>query len=290
MAVWFSVTKTNGKVAKLAAKTSTEKPSKEEKKAEKGPREEKKAPLKKGDFILIDYTARLVETGEAFDTTVEEVAKKENIYKEGGLYEPTLVAIGEGWVLKALDDSLLNLTLKKAEKIEIPPEKGFGTRDPKKTRLYPLRKLTAEGVTPQIGIRVEVDNRLATVRTIGSGRVLLDFNPPLAGKTLSYEVTVQKKLKTPEEKMRALVHRRIPQVDVNKFTLDIAAEALTVGVPEEAFYVEGLQIAKRGMSVDVQKFFPKIAAVTFTETFKKAEKAAEQPAAEKPQEDTQKPQ
>jgi len=290
MAVWFSITKTNGKVAKLAAKTSIKNPSKEEKIKEKGPRDEKKTTFKKGDFILIDFTARLTETGEAFDTTIEEVAKKENIYKEGGLYEPTLVAIGEGWVLKALDEALPNLTLKKTEKIEIPPEKAFGTRDPKKTRLYPLRKLTAEGVTPQVGMRVEVDNRLATIRTIGSGRVLLDFNPPLAGKTINYEVTVQKKLKTPEEKMRALIQRRIMQVDVNKFTLGIEAEALTVGVPEEAFYIEGIQIAKRGLSVDFQKFFPKIATVTFTETFKKAEKAAEQPAAEKPQEGTQKPQ
>jgi hypothetical protein len=83
-------------------------------------------------------------------------------------------------------------------------------------------------------MRVEVDNRLATVRTIGSGRVLLDFNPPLAGKTLSYEVTVKKKLKTAEEKMRALVHRRIPQIDVSKFSLGITAEALNVGVPESS--------------------------------------------------------
>ncbi len=142
-------------------------------------------PFKKGDFILVDYIARLSETGEAFDTTIEEIAKKENIYKEGGLYEPTLVAIGEGWVLKALDESLPNLKINKTEKIEISPEKAFGNRDPKKTRLYPLRKLTSQGVTPQVGVRIEVDNRLATVRTIGSGRVLLDFNLPLAGKTLS---------------------------------------------------------------------------------------------------------
>jgi len=247
-------------------------------------------PFKKGDFIQINFTARLSETGEAFDTTIEEVAKKENIYKEGGLYEPSLVVIGEGWVLKALDDALLNLELSKTEKIEIPSEKAFGSRDPKKIRLYPLRKLTSQGITPQVGMRVEVDNRLATVRTIGSGRVLLDFNPPLAGKTLIYEVTVQKKLKTTSEKVRVLVHRRIPQIDVGKFSLEIVKDALTVSVPEEAFYIEGLQIAKRGLAVDVQKFFPKIKTVTFTETFKKPEQAAEKPSSEKPQEDTEKSQ
>jgi len=247
-------------------------------------------PFKKGDFILINYTARLSETGEAFDTTSEDIAKKENIYKDGVLYEPNLVVIGEGWVLKALDDALLNLELNKTEKIEIPSEKAFGERDPKKIKLYPLRKLTSQGITPQVGMRIEVDNRLATVRTIGSGRVLLDFNPPLAGKTLIYEVTVQKKLETAEEKISALIHRRIPHIDIEKFSFEVANDTLTIKVPEEAFYLEGLQIAKRGIALDVQKFFPEIKTVSFTETFKKPEQAEEKPSSEKSQVDTEKSQ
>jgi len=200
-------------------------------------------PFEKGDFLLIDYVARVSETGEVFDTTIEEIAKEEGIYKEGALYEPMLVVAGEGWVLKALDESLLNLELGKKEKIEIPPEKGFGERDPDKIRLYPLRKLRAQGITPQVGMRLQVDGRLATVRTIGSGRVLLDFNPPLAGKTLIYEVTVQKKLQTLKEKIEALIHRRIPQVEIEKFKITIRKNKVTIDIPEEAFYIEGLQIA-----------------------------------------------
>jgi peptidylprolyl isomerase len=244
-------------------------------------------PFQKGDFILIDYVARVSETGEAFDTTVEDVAKKEDIHKEGGIYEPSLVAIGEGWVLKALDESLLNLEMNKTEKIEIPPEKAFGNRDPEKTKMYPLRKLTSQGVTPQVGMRLEVDGRLATVRTIGSGRILLDFNPPLAGKTLVYEVTVQKKLETVGEKISALIHRRMPQVSVDKFSLRIGKDQVTIGVPEEAFYIEGLQIMKRGISVDVQKFFPEVKTVKFVETFKKPAPAEEKPVSEKTAESTE---
>ena len=243
-------------------------------------------PFQKGDFILIDYVARVSETGEAFDTTMEEVAKKEGIHREGGIYEPNLVALGEGWVLKALDESLINLKLHKTEKIEIPPEKAFGNRDPEKTRMYPLRKLASQGVTPQIGMRFEVDGRLAIVRTVGSGRVLLDFNPPLAGKTLVYEVTIQKKLKTADEKIAALIHRRMPQVSVDKFTLEIGKDQITIGVPEEAFYVEGLQLMKRGIFVDIQKFYPKVKTVRFVETFKKSEPAEEKPSSEKPPEST----
>jgi len=244
-------------------------------------------PLKKGDFVLVDYIGRVSETGEVFDTTVEDVAKEEGIYKEGGLYEPTLVVVGEGWVLRALDDGLLNPELKKTDKIEIPPEKAFGTRDAEKIRLYPLRKLTSRKITPQVGMRVEVDGRLATVRTIGSGRVLLDFNPPLAGKTLVYEVTVQKKLRRVNEKILALIHRRIPQVDINGFSLDVKTTQVTVNVPEEAFYIEGLQISKRGIFIDLQKFFPKKKTVNFVEAFKKPEPVEETPSSEEAPQNTE---
>lgn len=244
-------------------------------------------PFKKGDFILMDYIGRVSETGEVFDTTIEDVAKEEGTYKEGGLYEPSLVVVGEGWVLKALDESLPDLGLKKTGKIEIPPDKAFGNRDPAKIRLYPLRKLTSQRITPQVGMRVEVDGRLATVRTIGSGRVLLDFNPPLAGKTLLYEVTVQKKLTRVKEKILALIHRRMPQVDVNGFSLEIKGNEVTVDIPEEAFYVEGLQISKRGIVIDIQKFFPKKKTVKFVETFKKQEPGEEKPSSEETPQSTE---
>lgn len=222
-------------------------------------------PIEKGDFILIDYVGRVKETGEVFDTTKEEVAKTEKLYKEGELYEPRLVVVGEGWVLKALDEALLNIKVDKTDSVEIPPEKAFGPRDSEKVRLVPLRRLTSRGITPKIGTRVEFDNKLATVRTMGSGRVQLDFNPPLAGKTLVYEVTVQEKLDTKTEKIATLIHRRMPTVDVTKFDFKIRKTSLVINVPEEAFYLEGIQLAKRGLATDVQKFFPDITKVRFVE-------------------------
>ncbi|MEM2946919.1 MAG: FKBP-type peptidyl-prolyl cis-trans isomerase [Candidatus Bathyarchaeia archaeon] len=229
--------------------------------------------LQKGDFILLDYMAKVKETGEVFDTTIEEIAKRERLYKEGEIYEPKLVVVGEGWVLKALDESLANMEIGKTETVEIPPEKAFGARDPEKVRRVPLRHLTAKGITPTLGMRLEYDGKMATVRAIGAGRVLLDFNPPLAGKTLVYEVTVKKKLETPEEKIAALIHRRIPTVEAEKFKFTIKAKNVSIEMPEEAFYLEGIQVAKRGIALDIQKFFPEITAVKFTETFKAESRA-----------------
>jgi peptidylprolyl isomerase len=224
--------------------------------------------LEKGNFVLLDYTAKVKETSEVFDTTSEETAKKEHLYKEGEIYEPKLVVIGEGWVLKALDESLTTMEIGKTTSVEVPPDKAFGERDPEKVRRVPLKHLTAKGITPTLGMRVEYNDKAATVRALGAGRVLLDFNPPLAGKTLVYEMTVQKKLETVSEKIAALTHRRILAVEENKFKFTIRAKTINVEMPEDTFYLEGIQVAKRGIATDIQRFFPKITTVKFTEAFK----------------------
>jgi peptidylprolyl isomerase len=225
--------------------------------------------LQKGDFILINYTAKVKETNEVFDTTIEETAKKEHLHKEGEVHEPKLVVIGEGWVLKELDENLTTMKLNKATSVEIPPEKAFGPRDPEKIKRVPLKQLLAKDVhNPTIGMRIEYGGKNATIRSIGAGRVLLDFNLPLAGKTLVYEVTVNKKLETNEEKIAALIHRRIPVVEAEKFKFAVQEKTLTIDMPEDTFYIEGVQIAKRGIAMDVQKFLPEMTEIKFVESFR----------------------
>jgi peptidylprolyl isomerase len=231
--------------------------------------------LQKGNFILVDYVAKVKETGEVFDTTLEETAKKERMYKEGDIYEPKLVVIGEGWIIKALDENLATMEVDKAAVIEIPPDKAFGPRDPEKVKRVPLKQLLAKDITPTLGLRVEYGGKTATVRAVGAGRVLLDFNPPLAGKTLVYDTTVKKKLETVEEKIGALIHRRIPAVEQAKFQFIVKPKTVNIEMPAEAFYLEGIQLAKRGIATDIPRFLEGITTVEFAETFKTEPKKAE---------------
>jgi peptidylprolyl isomerase len=112
-------------------------------------------PIQKSDFIIVDYTGKVKETGEVFDTTSEETAKENKLYKEGDIYEPRLVVTGEGWLLKALDEALLTFKLNKKETVEIPPENAFGNRDPEKVKLIPIKRLAARGITPRLGAQIE---------------------------------------------------------------------------------------------------------------------------------------
>ena len=152
--------------------------------------------------------------------------------------------------------------------VEISPEKAFGPRDPLKIKRVPIKQLYAKEINPVVGAQIEFQGKDAIVRSIGAGRVLLDFNPPLAGKTLIYEVTVTKKFESKEEKIGALIHHRIPIVEENKFKLTIQDTSLTIDMPEDAFYIEHIEIYKRGIATDIQKFVPDLTETKFVETFK----------------------
>lgn len=230
--------------------------------------------FKNGDFLLANYTLKVKETGETVGTTLENVAKEAKIYHGEEKYEPFFIVVGEGWVPKGLDEALTGLDVGKASTIELPPEKGYGVRDPKKVRLVPLRKFTAEGMTPVPGLQVNIDGKAAQVRAVGAGRVQVDYNHPFAGRTLVYDLTVEKIIETDEDKLRNLLHRRISTVDQEKFNVKISSGGVEVEVPEEAFFLEGLQVAKRTITADIEKFFPKIEMVTFVEAFKKPAPAA----------------
>ncbi|MDR0797797.1 MAG: peptidylprolyl isomerase [Nitrososphaerota archaeon] len=231
--------------------------------------------FQKGDFVLINYTGKVKETSEIFDTTYEEVSKKERLHKEGDVYEPKLVVIGEGWVLKALDDAILDMELDKELTVEISSDKAFGQRDPEKIKRVPLRQLLANEINPVIGARVEYQGKMAVIRAVGAGRVLLDFNPPLAGRTLIYDVIVKKKLDNGEEKILSIIHRRVPVVEEEHFKVTIKDDNLAIDMPEDTFYVEGIQIAKRGIAMDIQKYLPNIMQTQFVETFKTEPKPVE---------------
>src|SRR5881409_3399558 len=233
---------------------------------------------RQGDFLLLNYTLKVKESGETVDTTYDTVAKNAHIHSEDTVYRPKFIILGEGWMPKGLEDSLVGLEAGKQITIELTPDKGYGARDPGKMRLVPLRRFREKGIDPIPGGQVELDGRPAVVRAVGAGRVQVDYNHPLAGRTLIYDVSIEKILDDDNEKVLNIISRRIPEVKNDKFTLTRQDSDLTIDVPEEAFYLSGLQIAKKAVSSDIQKYFPGVRGISFRETFKRpAEVAPPQP-------------
>ncbi|MEM4406303.1 MAG: FKBP-type peptidyl-prolyl cis-trans isomerase [Candidatus Methanomethylicaceae archaeon] len=231
--------------------------------------------IKNGDFVLLDYVLKIKDTEEVFDTTLEDEAKSANVYNPENIYEPRLVIVGQGWIIKGMEDGLIGLEEGQEKTLEIPPENAFGERDPTKVRIIPARELTRQGITPKPGGRIEVGGAIATVRSVGSGRVTLDYNHPLSGRTILAKVVVRKILSDPLEKMRELIHRRIRGIPKEKFIISKIGSIVTIEMPEESFTLEDIQFAKKGIARDLGKHFDDITSVQFIETHKirPAEKA-----------------
>jgi peptidylprolyl isomerase len=236
-------------------------------------------PIKNGDFVLVDYSLKVKDTNEVFDVTMEDQAKAANVYSPEQAYEPKLIVVGQGWMIKGIDEALLDADEGQEKDLEIAPAKAFGERDGSKVRIVPAKELTKQGVTPRPGARIEVGGQLATIRSVGSGRVIVDYNHPLAGKTLVTKLYIRKVVSDPVERMRELIHRRIVNVKKDKFMISNLGTMVTVEMPEESFTLEDIQFAKKGIAKEIGKYFPQVATVQFMEshTLKQPEKVEAKP-------------
>jgi len=229
-----------------------------------------------GDFIIINYTTKIKETNKVIETTDKEVATKEHIFREGINYEPRLLIMGEE-ELKHLQEELLKLDieLNKVFIVELPPEKAYGKRIPNNIKILRLRKLLRSGIKPVVGMRINYNEHEAVVRSVNSGRVMIDFNNPLAGKTIIYEVTILKKLELLKDKVLALIHRKTSVIEEDKWKLSIKNKVLTVEVPEESYYIEGFSVIKKNIVMDIEKYTD-ITDVNYIERYKCKKKEVKQ--------------
>lgn len=187
---------------------------------------------KKGDFIELNYTGKIAEDSTIFDTTIEKVAKDNKIFQETASYKPIIICIGKGHVISGLDSNLEGKELERSYTFQIKPEDAFGSKNPKLIRLIASNKFKQQGVNPQPGMQVNIDKAVGTLLRVGSGRAVVDFNHPLAGKELKYEVMIDRIITDINEKVKATLS--VLGIDAksaiaeDKLTLIIKAE-----IPEQ---------------------------------------------------------
>jgi peptidylprolyl isomerase len=223
-------------------------------------------PLESGALILADYTARIKDTGQIIETTRKADAESAGNADPTRIYEPRLIAVGEGWVLKGLDESLAKADPGQTLEVELPPDKAFGTRDPNRVSRIPIRKFGDKAGDLSVGGEVEIDNRVGIVRSLESGRAMVDFNHRYAGKTLVYNVDIKEKLESRDAKVESLIRRRLP-IEKSKVKFESTDSTIKITVPNDYFLLEGLQIIKRAISTDLFKFIKPLDRVEFEEEY-----------------------
>ncbi len=159
--------------------------------------------MQKGDMVRINFVGRL-ESGDVFDLTYEEVAKKEGIYSSRVKYGPIPVIIGAGFLIPGLDNALKEMTVGEKKNVIIEPADAFGNRDPKLIHVVPQKTFKDQKVEPRQGMIVDFSGMKGRIQSVTGGRVRVDFNNPLAGKKLNYRLEIVEKLDVPVEKVKGV--------------------------------------------------------------------------------------
>jgi FKBP-type peptidyl-prolyl cis-trans isomerase 2 len=135
--------------------------------------------VNQGDTIVIQYIGKL-EDGAVFDST------------EGK--NPLEFTVGEGEVILGLEKGVIGMSPGESKVIVIAPEEGYGPH--LKERVCALdKKRIPDSFHPEVGQQLQMYRAdglpvMGTVVAISESAFTMDYNHPLAGKTLIFETTL----------------------------------------------------------------------------------------------------
>ena len=218
--------------------------------------------MKEGDFIRIEYVGRIKESGMIFDLTNEEIAKKENVYNPQVKYSPLPVIIGSKFMIKGLEDALKDMKVDEKKHLVIKPDEAFGERNDKLTKVIPESEFTKQNMVPYQGMTVNIKNLQGRVLSVSGGRVKVDFNHPLAGKDLEYDLEIKEQVTKKEDQVKSVLEIFSRPTGKEKVRIEKEVVELTVDplsdLPKKA---------KEEIAKIIVKWIPGLKNVKFTEEY-----------------------
>jgi FKBP-type peptidyl-prolyl cis-trans isomerase 2 len=199
-----------------------------------------KMTVKNGDFIRIEYT-EMVE-GQVIATTDKDVATEKGIFSEEAQYGPHLIVVGAGQLVKGYEEDLIGKEIGYSGKVEVAPEDAFGLRDPKKVEIIPINRFKEKKPVP--GMRVGVENKVGTVTRVIGRKANVDFNHPLAGRTIVYEYKIVENIEDQLEKLKALI-KTFAHMDLE---VEIKDDVAIINVLWELGYYKEWLMIRRGLA------------------------------------------
>lgn len=159
--------------------------------------------VEKGDFIIVEVEGR-DKSGRVFDSTKGEIARELH-----GKERPLLVIYGMDKLIPGLHKALGRMKAGEERKLELEAKEAFGERKKELVKIMSLSEFAKHKVEPRPGLVIHVDTdtgRLyGNIKSVNAGRVMVDFNHPIAGQEVSYKIKLIEVLSTPEAKVKALM-------------------------------------------------------------------------------------
>jgi len=225
--------------------------------------------IKQGDFITVDYVGRVKGTGEIFDLTREDVALKEGLGNPQTKFGSVTVVVGAKHVLAGLDKELPTLFVGDKKTVSVSANDGFGPRKTELIKLVPRQELKNQGIKPVVGMPVELDRQRGVIKTISGGRVRVDFNHPLAGKDLEYEVEIHKKITDKNEQVQALLNLHIPNMEAKDIKITFNNQDLEIQTPDDQRTRRFINLTEDILAKDILDYVNGLQQIKFVDVFTK---------------------
>lgn len=138
----------------------------------------KNKKVESGQTVELHYVGTL-EDGTEFDSSR---ARQETM----------TVEVGSGVLLAGFDEALHGMKVGEIKNIQLSPEQAYGLVNPEAYRDVPHSVFSPEAEL-KVGFVVEGESEdgrplMARIDKIEEEHITLDFNHPLAGKTLNFEI------------------------------------------------------------------------------------------------------
>jgi len=145
--------------------------------------------VKETSKVQVHYTGKL-ESNEIFDTSVEATAKDNGIHNPEREYAPLDVQVGEHQVIPGFEKALVGMTVGESKTVTIPPAEAYGEVDPERVAQVPDAQFKESNIPLTAGTMLQTSAGFAHIVSHDeeAEMVNLDFNHPLAGKTLIFEL------------------------------------------------------------------------------------------------------
>lgn len=190
--------------------------------------------INNGDFVRLNFTGKVKETDEIFDTTYEEVAEEAGLFDQDKTYKPIPIVVGGNHLLPAIEEAIEGLEAGDTKTIEVESKDAFGDRDSSLVQLIPMKEFKKQGMTPYPGMKISSEGTTGKILTVNGGRVKVDFNHELAGKDLIYDVEVIEIIEDDEDKIKSMIelHYAAPNMDIDKTEIEIDGNVVNIKLDE----------------------------------------------------------
>ncbi|MBI2485806.1 MAG: FKBP-type peptidyl-prolyl cis-trans isomerase [Deltaproteobacteria bacterium] len=108
---------------------------------------------------------------------------------------PITIEIGTGIIIKGLYNAILGIAEGEEKKFTVSPEEAYGLEDKNFFRSIPIELLEKSDIKPRVGMRIRTINGDCQVIGFSGKEVEVDYNHPLAGKTLIFDIKIEEIIK-----------------------------------------------------------------------------------------------